>query len=547
MYRAAYRNLGTVSNPVNSYVMNWTVNVSGAAPTDAGTYQAAPRWTELRRSAAGALSVFDQGTHAPDPVSGTGRNRWLGGIAQDNQGNLALGFSRSGPGAGEFPDIVWAGRTGGQTSAGMMNEGEATMFASTGFQGGFGSNTTSYWGFYSMMTVDPSDNCNFWYTNEYRIAANEGDLNLNPFRWNTRIGKFKFPTCAAAPRGQIAANVTYCSTGAPVNNARVAANAGNFIRTTNASGSLISNIIAAPGNYTVTAGKDNLSPASLASTSASVVDGNVTTVNLCLNGVDVEATTAAITGESCALNNAADPGETMTVNLGLKFVEGSPTSNLTATLLPTGGVTNPGAPQNYGSLNTDGTPTTRSFTFTVAQNVVPETLITLRLELTDTSSNLGTVTYTIPVGRKNDPGQAFNYTGDSVTVPANEERTITVDVSGVSGTIEDLDFIIREKTENSTTLPGIAHTRIGDLELNLTSPQGTTVRLIYWMKGMTGNLAGCESDNIINTTLDDSASVSVDDACPGASETSGPLSGKFKPNSPLSAFNGVNPNGTWTL
>ena len=67
MFRVAYRNLGTVAAPVNSYVTNWTVNVSGVAPTTAATYQAAIRWEELRRDGAGALSVFDQGTHAPDP------------------------------------------------------------------------------------------------------------------------------------------------------------------------------------------------------------------------------------------------------------------------------------------------------------------------------------------------------------------------------------------------------------------------------------------------------------------------------------------------
>ncbi|MDQ4121755.1 MAG: proprotein convertase P-domain-containing protein [Acidobacteriota bacterium] len=554
MYRVAYRNLGSANNPVNSYVMNWTVNVSGVAPTTAAEYQAAPRWTELRRSPAGALSVFDQGTHAPDPDpappdtrGNAGLNRWNGSIAQDNQGNLALGFSRSGPKAGQFPSIFLAGRTGGQTPAGVMNEGEALMFAGTGFQGGFGSHTTSHWGNYSLMTVDPSDNCTFWYTNEYRILENQGDTNLNPFRWNTRIGKFKFPSCTPQPKGQIAANVTFCGTGAPVNNAREAAKAGNFIRTTGANGNLISNIVAAPGTYAVSAGKDNILPALATSTNVIVTNGGTTSVNLCLNGADVDATTAVIRSESCAGNNAADPGETMTVDLSLKFIEGNPTTNLTATLLPGGGVTNPGAAQNYGTLSLDGTPKTRPFTFTVNQNVVPDSTITLTLALTDGAANLGTVTYALPVGRDDSPGQIFDYAGDPVTVSANEERTTTVNVSGVSGTIQDLDFIITEKLGSPSNLPGIYHSRIGDLDINLTSPQGTTVRLIYWIKGLSGNLAGCESDSFVNTTLDDSALILVDDACPGASETSGPLTGKFRPNSPLSAFNGQNPNGTWTL
>src|SRR5437764_2236998 len=58
MYRLAYRNLGTASAPINSYVTNWTVNVSGVTPSSAATYQAGVRWTELRRDpTSGAMSI----------------------------------------------------------------------------------------------------------------------------------------------------------------------------------------------------------------------------------------------------------------------------------------------------------------------------------------------------------------------------------------------------------------------------------------------------------------------------------------------------------
>ena len=44
------------------------------------------------------------------------------------------------------------------------------------------------WGDYSAMTVDPVDDCTFWYTTEY-LKAN------GAFNWSTRIGSFKFPGC----------------------------------------------------------------------------------------------------------------------------------------------------------------------------------------------------------------------------------------------------------------------------------------------------------------------------------------------------------------
>lgn len=320
MFRVAYRNLGTIASPSNSYVMNWTVNVSGATPTTPGTHQAAIRWEELRRSGAGAMSVFDQGTHAPDPVSGTGRNRWMGSIAQDYLGNLALGFSRSGSAAGAFPDIVWAGRTGGVQ--GTMNEGEATMFASTGVQ----QTANGRWGDYSAMTVDPSDDCTFWYTTEYRDSVNNGTGTNNPFKWSTRIGNFKFPGCSAQPKGQIAVNVTSCSTAAAISGATVTVTPGGFNRLTGAGGSLVSNINAAPGTYSVTATKGLLTASQAG---VVVTNGSTTTVNLCLSGTVVAATTAAVATESCLTNSSAEPGEMVTANLGLQNIAGATTTALT--------------------------------------------------------------------------------------------------------------------------------------------------------------------------------------------------------------------------
>jgi hypothetical protein len=46
-------------------------------------------------------------------------------------------------------------------------------------------------GDYTSMTVDPVDNCTFWYVNQY-WAANQIGSTIN---WNTRIANFKLSTC----------------------------------------------------------------------------------------------------------------------------------------------------------------------------------------------------------------------------------------------------------------------------------------------------------------------------------------------------------------
>ena len=97
----------------------------------------------------------DQGTHSSGAISGaTGLNTWMGSIAQDNQGNIGLGFSQSG--SAQRANIMIAGRTGSGTGAGM-NEGEALFFASAGSQ----TSSSGRWGDYSSMSIDPVDECTF--------------------------------------------------------------------------------------------------------------------------------------------------------------------------------------------------------------------------------------------------------------------------------------------------------------------------------------------------------------------------------------------------
>jgi hypothetical protein len=171
-WRLAYRNF----KDYEVLVTNQSVE---AAPGVAGV-----RWYEIRRTGA-TYSLFQQGTYAP----GDGVHRWMGSIAQDRQGNMALGFSVVN-GVDVFPGIRYTGRLAGDAS-GQMTLGEGTIIDGTGVQ----RTTNSRWGDYTSMNVDPTDDCTFWYVNEYYTLA--GQLSSTA-GWQTRIASFKFPSCLAS-------------------------------------------------------------------------------------------------------------------------------------------------------------------------------------------------------------------------------------------------------------------------------------------------------------------------------------------------------------
>jgi uncharacterized repeat protein (TIGR01451 family) len=164
MHRLQYRNFGTHE----VLVANQTVDV-GDAPDHAGI-----RWYEVR-DPGGTPSISQQGTYSPDA-----EHRWMGSIAMDGAGNMALGYSVSS--STSFPSIKYTGRLAGDAPGTMQDE--ALMFAGTGSQQASGNR----WGDYSAMNVDPTDDCTFWYTQEFYPTT-------GTFGWRTRIGSFRFPLC----------------------------------------------------------------------------------------------------------------------------------------------------------------------------------------------------------------------------------------------------------------------------------------------------------------------------------------------------------------
>ncbi|HEX4438755.1 MAG TPA: hypothetical protein VH854_01715 [Thermoanaerobaculia bacterium] len=171
-WRLAYRNFGGYE----SMVTNQSVE---ASPGTAGV-----RWYEIRRSQTGTYSLTQQGTYAP----ADGVNRWMGSIAQDKKGNMALGYSVV-DATSVKPGIRYTGRLAGDP-AGQMTQGEGTVINGTGVQ----LTTNSRWGDYTSMNVDPTDDCTFWYVNEYYQI--DGIIGVNTAPWQTRIGSFKLPGCS---------------------------------------------------------------------------------------------------------------------------------------------------------------------------------------------------------------------------------------------------------------------------------------------------------------------------------------------------------------
>jgi hypothetical protein len=170
-WRLAYRNFGTYE----AMVTNQSVQ---ALPGIAGV-----RWYEIRRTN-GQYSVFQQGTYAPND----GVDRWMGSIAMDRQGNMALGYSVVN-GVDVYPGIRYTGRLASD-ALGQMTLGEATIIDGSGVQ----LTTNSRWGDYTSLTVDPTDDCTFWYVNEYYTLAGQMSSRAG---WQTRIGSFKLPGCSA--------------------------------------------------------------------------------------------------------------------------------------------------------------------------------------------------------------------------------------------------------------------------------------------------------------------------------------------------------------
>jgi len=164
MFRLPFRKF----NDHWSIVANATVNAGGGV--------AGIRWWELRKTT-GDWDIYQESTYSPDI-----HYRWMGSIAMDSSGNIALGYSVSS--STLFPSIRYTGRMHCDP-LGQMTIDESGIANGGGSQTNTWSGTPSRWGDYSAMVVDPAAEATFWYTQEYYT-------NMSSASWKTRIGSFSF-------------------------------------------------------------------------------------------------------------------------------------------------------------------------------------------------------------------------------------------------------------------------------------------------------------------------------------------------------------------
>ncbi len=163
MFRNAYRNFGDHEALVFSH---------SVAPGKGSKATAAERWYELRSTGSG-FSVYQAGT-----LQNKTDNYWMGSIAMDKAGDIALGFSVDN--STKLDPSIWIT---GRISTDPLNKMESTkvIHKGTAYQG-----SVNRWGDYSNMSIDPVDDCTFWYTQEYSDGG---------YNWQSHAVSFKFNGC----------------------------------------------------------------------------------------------------------------------------------------------------------------------------------------------------------------------------------------------------------------------------------------------------------------------------------------------------------------
>ena len=164
--RVVYRNFGTYESVVMTHAVTRGTGT---------TAHAAIRWYEYRTPLTPV--IFQSGTIAPTTDT---TYRWIGAIAQDQFGDIAVGYNISS--AIVNPGISYSGHAA-TDKAGFM-EPEISLVTGGGAQTG----TNHNWSSYNSMTVDPVDDCTFWLTAEYYTTSTQAG-------WTTQIGSFRFPSC----------------------------------------------------------------------------------------------------------------------------------------------------------------------------------------------------------------------------------------------------------------------------------------------------------------------------------------------------------------
>jgi hypothetical protein len=263
--------------------------------TVASSGRAAVRWYEIQQPDSPSPVLAQQGTYQPDGAAGA-LHRWMGSLAVDQDGNLALGYSVSG--GGMYPSIRVAGRLAGEIG-GQLPQDELEVVSGAGFQ------TYTYrWGDYSAMSVAP-DGCTFYYTNQY--------FSQTGYDWQTWVTPFRYPSCGQ-PKGTLNGQVLDAVSRLPLAEVEVRAvgPAQTVTVQTDAAGAFTFDLLA--GEYSLSAGPRLPGYPQVGTGTATVTVDTTTTLELYLQpypALELEAwALEELPAGDNNQNGYAEPGET---------------------------------------------------------------------------------------------------------------------------------------------------------------------------------------------------------------------------------------------
>ena len=164
MARVVYRRIGNQQSIVATHSVNTSLGGGGV------------RWYEFRIGNKDDVSLFQQGTYAPDSSF-----RWMPSATMNGRGDIGIGYSFGN--ASTFPGQRFTGRLAGDP------KGTLTLRESVLAEGEASQESTLRWEDYTQTAVDPSDDCTIWFVGDY--------LQKGQTRYSTRIGAFRMPGCDA--------------------------------------------------------------------------------------------------------------------------------------------------------------------------------------------------------------------------------------------------------------------------------------------------------------------------------------------------------------
>lgn len=502
LWRLAYRNYGTHESLVTNQAVEAAANVAGI------------RWYEIR-DPNGTPVVYQQGTYAPGVTDGI--HRWMGSVAMDASGNMALGYSASN-GTTTYPSVWYTGRLASDP-LGSMPQGEGSIIDGTGSQTG-----SNRWGDYTSMNVDPVDDCTFWYVNQYIPTTSS-------IGWRLRIGSFKFPSCSLAPDFSLSAapeTQEICAPADAVYTIDVNSQAGF-------TGTVTLSAVGNPGSAAFT--PNPVTPPANASVSSTLTISGAPAGMSHFEVVGASGATSHSINLGLVVRDAA-PGAPSLISPAdsAKSVSNQPTftwsENLQATTYSLQIATDP----NFNDVVVSASGLTAT-SYTPVAPLDANTLYFWRV-WADNSCGTGAYSAVSAFVTANRETVTACSTPNMNIPDGNSAGAFNEQTPATPGTIIDLNVSVRA-----------THTWVGDLDFTLQNTGTGASAMIIDRPGVPASTFGC-SQNHINAVLDDQASLPVENQCATSNVASPPpyaIDGAFVPNNPLSVFNGQALANTWRM